>query len=143
MIFRFIVKMLCNKQSVAILIVTLISSVLKYSNGANILYLNDVASPSHHIWNSAIVNALAANGHNVTYVSPNLEKNPPKNVHYIHMAELYNEAYHKFVEGLLNDDSPHGSPIMQPNLFTQYTLQTCTGDKYFVIFHCNCPLYNM
>lgn len=110
------------------LIVTLILSDFPYSNGANILYLNDIASPSHHIWNSAIVNALAARGHNVTYVSPDLDKNPPANVHYIHMAELYNEAYYEFVESLINNDV-QVSPIMQPKFFSEYTLQVCKGDK--------------
>lgn len=117
-----------NAQSVAILIVTL-ASVLKYTDGANILYLNDVASPSHHIWNSAIVNALAARGHNVTYVSPDLDKNPPKNVHYIHMAEMYNEAYYEFVENLIKDNGTV-SPVLQPYFFTEYMLQACKGKKY-------------
>lgn len=125
--------MLSNKQSVAILIVTLISSVLKHTNGANILYLNDIASPSHHIWNSAIVNALAARGHNITYMSPDLDKNPPKNVHYLHMDEMYNEAYYAFVESLLKEDVKV-SPLMQPIFFTEYTLQTCNGEKYLTQF---------
>ncbi|XP_058457959.1 UDP-glucosyltransferase 2-like [Malaya genurostris] len=62
-------------------------------SGANILCLFGVASPSHHIWNRAIVDALAAKGHNLTIVSANVETNAPKNVHYIELEETYAELY--------------------------------------------------
>uniref|UniRef100_A0A182PSE2 UDP-glucuronosyltransferase n=1 Tax=Anopheles epiroticus TaxID=199890 RepID=A0A182PSE2_9DIPT len=62
-------------------------------HGANILCLMGVASPSHHIWNRAIMDALARQGHNMTILSADVEKNQPKNVHYVHLEEIYPTLY--------------------------------------------------
>lgn len=43
--------------------------------------------------NSALANGLAARGHNVTVVSPDIDKNPPKGVHYIHLEGIYSDEY--------------------------------------------------
>ncbi|XP_053687396.1 UDP-glucosyltransferase 2-like [Sabethes cyaneus] len=61
--------------------------------GANILCLFGVASPSHHIWNRAIVDALAAKGHNLTILSADVEKDSPANVHYVELEQTYPELY--------------------------------------------------
>ncbi|XP_055608295.1 UDP-glucosyltransferase 2-like [Uranotaenia lowii] len=61
--------------------------------GANILCLFGVASPSHHIWNRSIIDALAAKGHNVTVISADVEKSPQQNVHYIELEETYPTLY--------------------------------------------------
>ncbi|KAG5685003.1 hypothetical protein PVAND_014206 [Polypedilum vanderplanki] len=62
------------------------------TQSANILFTSELASPSHHIFNSALARALAERGHNVTFVSADLDKNPPKNLHYIHLEKQY-EAF--------------------------------------------------
>ncbi|XP_035794379.1 UDP-glucuronosyltransferase 2B1-like [Anopheles albimanus] len=62
-------------------------------DGANILCLMGVASPSHHIWNRSIMGALAQAGHNLTILSADVEKNQPDNVHYIHLEEIYPTLY--------------------------------------------------
>lgn len=95
-----------------------------YSNGANILYLNGITSPSHHFWNTALVNALAARGHNVTFVTADTEKHPQKNVHYFVMSELYNEAYDEVAQGFFNFVDI-ATPITEPNFFTEYALNIC------------------
>ncbi|KAI4466755.1 UDP-glucosyltransferase [Holotrichia oblita] len=35
---------------------------------ANILYIDPVLSPSHHLWNEVLVNALSLKGHNITLI---------------------------------------------------------------------------
>lgn len=40
-----------------------------------------------------VINQLAANGHNVTVLSVNVDRDPPKNVTYIHLEETYNVLY--------------------------------------------------
>lgn len=57
--------------------------------GANILFLNAVASPSHHIYNRALGIALANKGHNITFVSVDISKESHRNVHYIHLEKTY------------------------------------------------------
>uniref|UniRef100_U5EUX0 Putative udp-glucuronosyltransferase n=1 Tax=Corethrella appendiculata TaxID=1370023 RepID=U5EUX0_9DIPT len=71
----------------------LLLTIFKPLNGANILCLFNVPSPSHHIWNTAIVKGLAAKGHNLTIVSPDIEVNKPANVNYIHLEKVYSSLY--------------------------------------------------
>lgn len=54
----------------------------------NILCLMGVACPSHHFWNRALINGLAARGHNMTILSADLEPTT-NNTHYIHLDNLY------------------------------------------------------
>lgn len=60
--------------------------------------------------NSALVNALAEKGHNVTVLSVDTDPDPPKNVHYIHMEGVYDYMYKEiFVDlvGLHNETTMH------------------------------------
>ncbi|KAJ6646095.1 UDP-glucosyltransferase 2 [Pseudolycoriella hygida] len=96
-------------KSVVVLYLVLTIVVVKV-NSANILALFVVASPSHHIWNSALINGLAENGHNLTVLSVDNDPHPPKNVHYIHMEGVYDYMYKEiFVDlvGLHNETSMH------------------------------------
>uniref|UniRef100_A0A182IRD8 UDP-glycosyltransferases domain-containing protein n=1 Tax=Anopheles atroparvus TaxID=41427 RepID=A0A182IRD8_ANOAO len=78
----------------ASLVVLVLCAVVGYAvDGANILCLMGVASPSHHIWNRAIMDALAREGHNLTILSADVEKNQPSNVHYVHLEEIYPTLY--------------------------------------------------
>lgn len=70
-------------------------------NSENILYLNAVASPSHLIWNREIINALAARGHNVTVLAPDIDQSPPHRVTYLALREVYDEEYEEFRKGIL------------------------------------------
>ncbi|KAL7028605.1 hypothetical protein ACKWTF_005918 [Chironomus riparius] len=71
------------------LIIFVMSLLIFDANSLNILFTSELASPSHHIFNSALARALAARGHNVTFISADLVKNPPENLHYIHMEYQY------------------------------------------------------
>ncbi|KAG4073664.1 hypothetical protein HA402_000888 [Bradysia odoriphaga] len=60
--------------------------------------------------NSALVNALARNGHNLTVLSVDKDPNPPKNVHYIHMEGVYDYMYKEIyvdLVGLHNETTMH------------------------------------
>lgn len=58
---------------------------------SNILFLNGIASPSHHLWNRVLIRGLARKGHNITMVSVDDDKNPDPNIHYIFMEKAYEE----------------------------------------------------
>lgn len=73
------------------------------------------------------MNALAARGHNVTFVTADTEKHPQKNVHYFVMSELYNEAYDEVAQGFFNFIDI-ATPITEPNFFTEYALNICGGE---------------
>uniref|UniRef100_A0A8D8GWC6 (northern house mosquito) hypothetical protein n=1 Tax=Culex pipiens TaxID=7175 RepID=A0A8D8GWC6_CULPI len=103
--------------------------IVSVAFGANILCLFGVASPSHHIWNRAIVDALAAKGHNLTVVSPDVEKNTVENVHYIELEETYPELY----------SGPHNVDLMEManenvfksviSFYRDFVLTECQGEK--------------
>lgn len=83
-----------------------------FVNAANILLLEQIPSPSHHVWYEQIfiapqtdalnfhsiprlknvVTALAARGHNVTSLSPD-EEPSSESIHYIHMDKVYETLY--------------------------------------------------
>ncbi|KAL7028608.1 hypothetical protein ACKWTF_005921 [Chironomus riparius] len=65
------------------------SVLIIHVNSLNILFTSELSSPSHHIFNSALERAFAARGHNVTFVSADNVKNPPENLHYIHLEKQY------------------------------------------------------
>ncbi|XP_055688538.1 UDP-glycosyltransferase UGT5-like [Lutzomyia longipalpis] len=60
---------------------------------ANILFLEGVPSPSHHVWMRTLIYALAERGHNITSISVDIEENAPKNVHYLHLDRVYEVLY--------------------------------------------------
>ncbi|XP_053675393.1 UDP-glucosyltransferase 2-like [Anopheles nili] len=60
---------------------------------ANILYINSVASPSHFGWNRALIYALAAKGHNLTVFGVDSDPNPPPNVTFILLENVYEKLY--------------------------------------------------
>jgi glucuronosyltransferase len=64
-------------------------AILKVALCGNILYLNGIPSPSHHIYNRVLVLGLAAKGHNVTFVSVDTVEKVTPNVHYIHLEKVY------------------------------------------------------
>ncbi|XP_055535827.1 UDP-glucosyltransferase 2-like [Wyeomyia smithii] len=94
--------------------------------GANILCLFGVASPSHHIWNRAIVDALAVKGHNITVLSADIEKDAPANVHYVELEQTYPELY----------SGPHNIDLMEmarENIFNAIV----SFYRDFVILECS------
>lgn len=77
------------------------------------------------IRNSALVNGLAAKGHNVTILSMDIDSNPPKNVHYIHMEGVYDYMYKELnvdLVGLNNETSMHSVLSLYA-----FGIASCTG----------------
>lgn len=67
----------------------LIAVLLGAAFAGNVLFLNGASSPSHHVYNRALVLGLSAKGHNVTFVSADLAKKEVPNVHYVHLERAY------------------------------------------------------
>lgn len=79
------------------------------------------------IRNLALVNALAAKGHNLTILSVDNDPKPPKNVHYIHMEGVYDYMYKEIdvdLVGLHNETTMH-------SVLSLYAFGTvsCIGNK--------------
>ncbi|RZC41856.1 UDPGT and/or Glyco tran 28 C domain containing protein [Asbolus verrucosus] len=64
------------KGAVLLLVLFISSSNVQ---GAKILGIFPVAAPSHYILGNSLMRGLAERGHDVTIISPFVEKNPPKN----------------------------------------------------------------
>lgn len=94
--------------------------------GANILYLNGVPSPSHHLYNRVLVLGLAAKGHNVTFLSSDVVTRDVPNVHYIHLEKVY-EAFYGGEQPIEIIDLANQTPVEaifdMPNFF----LIVCQG----------------
>lgn len=76
--------------------------------------------------NSVFVNGLAARGHNITVISADRDKNPPKDVHYIQMDGLYNEFYHELVKSAFEQHETNA--FQAATDFTDYMLSICKGE---------------
>lgn len=71
----------------------LLLAVFSGAHAANILFVNNVPSPSHHIYNRVIVLGLAEKGHNVTFLSADIVEKKTSNVHYLHLEKIYVAIY--------------------------------------------------
>ncbi|XP_001663064.2 UDP-glucuronosyltransferase 2B18-like [Aedes aegypti] len=110
------------KNQIFILVLTFIPA---FVSGANILILSGVPSPSHSIWLRPLMNGLAERGHNVTVVSPDIEKNPPKNVTYIHLENIYDEMYNTSNRQMLDFFEMHKSPMSILRMLDEFTIVCC------------------
>ncbi|XP_001848192.2 UDP-glucosyltransferase 2 [Culex quinquefasciatus] len=93
--------------------------------GANILYIDGVASPSHFIWHRSLMYGLAAKGHNVTALSVDVEANPPPNVHFIKIEGVYEAFYEEHSD--VTDFFAMGelSPFSMLSMFNEYMVTGC------------------
>jgi len=97
-------------------------------DGANILGIMNVGSPSHSLWNQVLVNALAARGHNLTVLIADLPKKPKdfhKNVRYIHLENIYN-----ILRGSADTEIKEFidiSPLQMVSGYCQYSVGNCHG----------------
>jgi hypothetical protein len=71
---------------------------MDHVSAAKILGLMPTPSPSHHIWNRALILALAARGHQVTVLSPDPEKQPVAN----HTDFVIEKAYERIKDSSFN-----------------------------------------
>lgn len=67
----------------------LISIEIAYVKSYKILGITPIAAPSHYIVNRALMRGLAADGHEVTLISPFKDENPPPNYNEIHLNGIY------------------------------------------------------
>ena len=67
--------------------------VISQTVGVNILYLNDVLSPSHHLWNRVLAMKLASIGYNVTFITLEKPKEEMENLHYIVIEGAFQAFY--------------------------------------------------
>lgn len=103
---------------------------LKSVESANILCLIALPSPSHHIWNRGIVNALASRGHNVTVLSPDFDKIAPKNVHYLKINEIYNsEAVIDFYKFTFSMSETSSNQFMTAVDAFSFLAEQCRGSQ--------------
>ncbi|XP_052895913.1 uncharacterized protein LOC128303099 [Anopheles moucheti] len=98
----------------------------RFAHGANILCLMAVPSPSHHIWNRVLVDALAAQGHNLTVVSPDIELKPKPNVTYIHLEKTY-DAIHEGATAIDFYEMGQAGILESMKIFYDYAISMCIG----------------
>lgn len=67
--------------------------VITQTFGVNILYLNDVLSPSHHLWNRVLAMKLASIGYNVTFLTLEKPKVEMENLHYLVIEGAFQAFY--------------------------------------------------
>lgn len=101
--------------------------IVNLSLGANILFLNGGISPSHHIYNRVLVLGLAAKGHNVTFVSPDVSKDVKPNVHYVYLEKVYDSFYSEPQDNDIMLDFAHHSAHRSIIEFVPMCAQTCRG----------------
>lgn len=85
-----------------LMIAIFVTLTINNANSANILCLMGTPSPSHHIWNKSIMRALADRGNNLTILTVEMERST-KNMHFIHMENVYDAIYEYFASDENND----------------------------------------
>lgn len=99
-----------------------------FLNSSLTTYITNFISFSHQICrNSALANALAAQGHNVTVASPDRDKNPPDGVHYIHFEGVY-DGYVKTLQKGVFDLQTRMHPLTETINYDNYWFETCKGN---------------
>jgi len=83
-----------------------------HDSTAKILGLMPTPSPSHHIWNRALMLALVARGHQVTVLSPDPEKQPVAN----HTDIVIEKAYEKIAESEYHYETMSTLTILENSL---------------------------
>ncbi|GAB0086101.1 hypothetical protein DMENIID0001_000940 [Sergentomyia squamirostris] len=103
-----------------------------FSIAANILFLENFASPSHHLWIRTLLVALAQKGHNVTSISANRETEIVPNLHYVHMDSVYDVMFNKSNEDHWQDIDfmtwKTWNPFRQYFVFMSLCDQMITGE---------------
>lgn len=73
----------------------------------------------------AILNALAEHGHNITALSPDIDKSPPADVHYILIDKMYEKFHEDFVTGILKA-SKEKNPFVEAKMFFDMRAKFCS-----------------
>lgn len=73
-----------------------------------------------------MANGLAEkSNHNVTVLSPNRDKKPPKNVHYIYMENVYEQLYGDDPKFNLME-MPDLTPFQEIDVFVDFFKEICS-----------------
>lgn len=73
-----------------------------------------------------MADGLAARGHNVTVIAPDIVENPPQGVHYILLEGVYNDDHRAHQKGLFNFNKLK-NPIVEPINYYQHKYWSCKG----------------
>lgn len=65
----------------------------------------------------------------MTVLSPDIDKNAPKGVHYINIEGLYSEDYYKIIAGMISFRL-HLNPLTAPKEFNDFFYQICNSKKW-------------
>lgn len=76
---------------------------------------------------TSITNALAARGHNVTAIGADVDPNPSKNVHYIHLEGVYDYMYSSQGGKLVLVDYAYAGAVENIGLSTKFPAIACRG----------------
>ncbi|KAG4075278.1 hypothetical protein HA402_003069 [Bradysia odoriphaga] len=110
-----------------LLLFGLLSYFVYSISAVNILVLEEVPSPSHHIWFRSLNKGLASKGYNVTALSPDKDESST-NLHYIHMDRVYDSIYDNDQGEELNFvDMGSQSALDQMAEYSKYTMLMCEG----------------
>lgn len=77
----------------ALTLIPLLLCLLLQCDASNILVLEGVPSPSHHLWMRTLSLELVRHGHNVTALSCDVDENTPGNLTYLHLDQVYATLY--------------------------------------------------
>ncbi|KAG5668646.1 hypothetical protein PVAND_016581 [Polypedilum vanderplanki] len=113
-------------KSFSFLFFLIFFAIVKSEAVKNILFLNGVASPSHFIFNKVIAEGLAKRGYNVTFVSLDVDQESSKNLHYIHLENVYASIYNGSVFIDLLELSKESS-LESIFSYYNYGILTCEG----------------
>ncbi|XP_059615442.1 UDP-glycosyltransferase UGT4-like [Phlebotomus argentipes] len=93
--------------------------------GANILVLEGLPSPSHHVLFRVVNEALAARGHNVTSISADIDENVSQNLTYLHLDRVYEHLYDS--DDMNFVDIGKVNPWITLGILNHYILKAFTG----------------
>ncbi|GAB0099854.1 hypothetical protein DMENIID0001_157440 [Sergentomyia squamirostris] len=117
-----------------VLIIGALMFLARNVNGANILVLEGLASPSHHIFVRVVNEALAAQGHNVTSISADVEKDPVANLTYLYNEKVY-ELLYQNPEDLNLMDFGHSSDVATVIEVQDFYMNTLKGIRMSKGYH--------
>ncbi|KXJ75299.1 hypothetical protein RP20_CCG012000 [Aedes albopictus] len=106
-------------------VVLLLTAICSSTLAANVLYIDGVPSPSHFIWHKALINGLAAKGHNVTALSVDVEESSLPNLSYIKLEGVYEGLHEEMELGSELFEMGEMNPFTSLAMFNQYVMLGC------------------
>lgn len=79
--------------------------------------------------NSALANALATHGHNVTVASVDEDEKPPEGVHYMHFEGIYDSEDHEELLKALFGRHSEMNPLKEPFVYDSLWYEKCKGKR--------------